>query len=68
MDHDFHAVSKSSEGFVDTVIYDLEHAVMQAAFVGVADIHVGPLAHALEALEFLNLGGVVCFGAGLVIC
>src|SRR5690606_5773163 len=40
----------------------------KTALTGVADIHVRALAHALEAFEFLNFGGVIDFGAGLIVC
>jgi hypothetical protein len=59
---------KTRERLVDGVVHDLEHAVMQAALVRVADIHVGALAHALETLEFLDFGGVISGGAGLISC
>jgi hypothetical protein len=56
---------KSGKRFVDGVVNDLEHAVVQTALVRVADIHVGAFSHALEALEFLDLGSVVSRSAGL---
>ena len=45
--------------FVNRVVHDLKDAVVQSAFVGIANIHVGALAHALESLQLLDLGGVV---------
>ena len=43
------------ERFVDGVIDDLvDHVVQARAIVGVADIHAGPLAHGVEALEDLD--------------
>ena len=48
--------------FVNRVVEHLEHAVVQAAFVRVADIHAGPLAHRLQTLQFVNFGGVIFLG------
>ena len=45
---------------VDRVVGNLEHHVVEArAVVGVADVHAGPLAHRVEALEDLDALGVV---------
>ncbi len=49
------------ERLVDGVVDNLEYAVVEPAFGGVADIHVGPLPDPCEALEFLDLGGVIDF-------
>ncbi len=49
----------AGEMFVDRVIENLENAVVQAAFVGVADIHARALPDSFEALQFVDLGGVV---------
>lgn len=59
MDGDFDLGTVAGEGFVDRVVYDFEYAVMEAALVGVADVHVGALADAFEAFELLNIGSVV---------
>ena len=41
----------SGQVFVDRVVDDFVDEVMQAgAVIGIADVHAGPLAHALEAL------------------
>src|SRR5690606_37635528 len=39
------------EGFVDGVVDDLVHQVVQTALTGRADVHAGPLAYRLETLE-----------------
>ena len=45
---------------VDGVVDDLPHQVVQPARAGRPDVHAGPLAHRVEALEYLDvLGGVV---------
>ena len=59
----------AGERLVDRIVGDLEHHVVEArAVVGVADVHAGPLAHRVEALEDLDALGVValvgCFGVG----
>ena len=51
------AVGMAGQRLVDAVVDDLIHHVVQArAVVGVADIHAGPLADSLQALE--NLDGI----------
>ncbi len=54
MDRDLDARREAGQGLVDRVVDHLEDAVVQAALVGVADVHVGPLAHPFQALEFLD--------------
>ncbi len=49
----------TGEGLVDRVVDDLPHEVMQAALTRGADVHAGPLADGLEALEDLDGVGVV---------
>ena len=49
----------TGEMFVDRVVEHLENAVMQAALVGVADIHARAFPDRFETLEFVDLGGVV---------
>ena len=56
---DFDLGAIAGEMFVDRVIEHLENAVMQTAFIGVADIHAGPFPDGFEALQFVDLGGVV---------
>jgi hypothetical protein len=38
-------------GLVDGVVHDLLHQVVQATLTGGSDVHAGPFAHRLEALE-----------------
>src|SRR5690606_32335368 len=49
----------SAERLVDGVVEDLPEAVHEAPGVGGADVHAGTLAHGLEALEDLEVAGVV---------
>jgi hypothetical protein len=53
----------AGEGLVHAVVDDLPQAVHQAPRVGGADVHAGPLAHGVEALEDQEVRcvvGVVC--------
>ena len=51
-------VAMAGERLVDRIVRDLEHHVVKArAVVGVADVHAGPLAHRVEALEDLDAVG-----------
>ena len=61
-DIDFRA--EACQVFVDRVVEHLEHAMVQAAFICRPDIHAGALAHAGEAFEFVDFGGVVFFAFG----
>ena len=50
----------AGQRLVDRIVRDLEHHVVEARpVVGVADVHSGPLAHRVEALEDLDALGVV---------
>jgi hypothetical protein len=54
------AVAIARQRLVDRVVDDLENHVMKArAVIGVADVHAGPFADGLEALQHLDFGGVV---------
>ena len=66
MDLDFDALAITGEGFVDRVVDDLIHAVMETRLVRIADIHTRSLADGLEALEALDVGGAVTFVAGVL--
>jgi hypothetical protein len=58
-------VAMPGQRFVDRIVRNLEHHVVEArSVVGVADIHAGPLAHRVEALEDLDRVGAigVCVG------
>jgi hypothetical protein len=53
-DANFSAIT--GEGFVDTVIDHFEYHVMQSGtVVGVTDIHPGPFADRVQALQHFNL-------------
>ena len=54
------AVAVARQRLVDRVVDDLENHVVKArAVIGVADVHAGPFADGLEALQHLDFGGVV---------
>ncbi len=60
VERDVDPVAVAGERLVDRVVDHLEHHVMQAgAVIGVADVHAGPPAYGLQALEHLDRGGVV---------
>ena len=52
-------VGRAGERLVDPVVDDLPEAVHETAGVGGADVHSGPLADGLEALEDQQVCGVV---------
>ena len=52
--------AETGQMFVDRVVEDLVNAVMQAAFVGVADVHPRPLAHRFQTLKLVDLRRAVC--------
>ena len=52
----------AAEGLVHRVVEDLPEAVLQAAAVGRADVHAGPLAHRVQALEDGQVLGAVGVG------
>jgi hypothetical protein len=66
MDLDLDALAITGEGFVDRVVDDLVHAVVQTRLVRITDIHTRSLAHGLEALEALDVGSAVAFIAGVL--
>ena len=59
---DLDAVAVAGQRLVDRVVHDLVDQVVQAALAGRADVHARPLAHRLEALEHLDVAGVVVAG------
>ena len=59
MDPHLDLVAVSSERFVDGVVDDLVHQVVQAARTRRADVHARTLADRLQALEDLNVRTVV---------
>src|SRR5262249_1641359 len=61
------AIAITGERLVDRIVDDLvDHMVQARAVVGIADIHAGPLAPGIEALQDLDGFGVV--GDGLLLC
>ena len=66
VDVDHNLGAEIGKVFVDGVIEDLGHAMVEGSFIGAADVHTGLLADGLEAFEFAEFGGVVGVGAGLV--
>ena len=58
-DLDFDVVAVTGQSLVDGVVHDLVDQMMQAPLAGRADIHAGALAHSLQALQDLNLAGVI---------
>ena len=64
VDGDLDAAAIAGEVLVDGVVENLENAVVEAALVGVADIHAGALADGLKTFEFVDLGGIVKLRCG----
>src|SRR5690606_12503259 len=56
---DPHARAEAGHRLVDRVVHDLVHEVVEPAPGGRADVHPGPLAHGVEALEHRDLAGRV---------
>jgi hypothetical protein len=59
VDGDDETVAVARERLVDGVVDDLVHEVVEPARTGGADVHAGPLADRLEALQDLDVLGVV---------
>ena len=57
LDHDLGA--EPSEGFVDGVVHDLVHQVVEAPWTGAPDVHTGAFPNRLKTFEFVDLGGIV---------
>ena len=55
MDPDIDAVARAVHRLVDRVVDDLAHEVVQTPEVGRPDVHAGPAANGLEALQDLNV-------------
>ena len=68
MNGDIDFAGISGESFVDRIVHDLKDTMVETPFMGVADVHVGAFSHALQPLQFLNLGGVICLGSQLGMC
>jgi hypothetical protein len=59
VDADSDLRAMAGEGFIDRVIDDFENTVVEAAFVGVADIHIGAFTDTFETFELLDFGRVI---------
>jgi hypothetical protein len=60
VDGDDDVVAVAGQGFVDGVVDNFEHHVVQASAIGgVADVHAGALAHGFQAFELLDRGFVI---------
>ena len=56
------SVAVAGQRFVDRVVDHFVDQVMQPGFAGRADVHRGPQAHGLEALQHFDTGGIVNVG------
>ena len=66
-------LAETRQCFVDRVVNDLIHEVMQAPLAGIPDVHRGAFAHRFDAFKFLNLVGHVigcaeCCDRGWLLC
>ncbi len=59
IDCHFYVGGIAGNGFIDGVVHDLVHQMVQAFFGYVAYIHRRALAHGLKAFEHLNVTGAV---------
>ena len=59
MDGHFNFRAVTGEMFIDRVIENFENHVMQAALIRVPNIHSGAFANGLEALQFVDLRGII---------
>ena len=68
LDGHFDMVTVAGQRFVDGVVHDLVHQMVQAPRAGGADVHTGALAHSLQALQNLNFAaGVLMVGSGAAV-
>ncbi|MNF80762.1 hypothetical protein D3C84_630120 [compost metagenome] len=62
MDGDADLRAEAGERFVDRVVDNFEHHMVQTgAIVGVADVHTGAFAYGIQSLQHLDAGRVVRF-------
>ena len=64
LDGDPDVLAMAGKMLVDGIVQHLEHTMVQAALVGVANVHAGPLPDRLEALQFVNLLGAIGLAGG----
>jgi hypothetical protein len=51
--------TESGQMFVNRVVQDLKDTVMQAALVGIPDVHPGPFPDGIQTFKFINLRSAV---------
>src|SRR5205823_14153207 len=56
-------ITVAGKMLVDGVVQNLENTVMQAALVGLANVHSGALTNRRQTLEFIDFGSVVFLGS-----
>ena len=61
VDGHFDVAGISREGFVDGVVDNFIHKVMEALFRNVAYVHCRAFAHGLQSFQHLNITGAVFF-------
>jgi hypothetical protein len=59
MNCDFDLVAKTSEMFVDRIVEHLKNHVVQAALIGVADVHPRAFPDRFQPFELIDLRGAV---------
>ncbi len=59
MNGDVDDVAKAGQMFVDGIVQHLEDGMVQAAFIGVSDVHARSLAHGFQSLQFIDFGGII---------
>ena len=57
MDDDVNVFAVPGQCFVNGVIHDLVHEMVQPALAGIANVHRRTFAHRLDAFQFLDLVG-----------
>ena len=62
VERDFDSAGVAGNRFVHRVVDDLGGQVMERASIGTADVHAGPTADGLQALEDLDGGSVIIVG------
>ena len=55
VDGDSDVVAVTSEVFINGIVQHFENAMMQTAFVRVANVHAGPLTNRFKTFKFIDL-------------
>ena len=63
LDGHLDVVAEARQGLVHGVVHDLVHQVVQTALAGGSDVHAGPFANGLEALQDGDVAGAVVGGS-----